>query len=881
MRNDEDPAEFERLQVALAAWPKMPTMNFAFGPFRRLYDAATQMQSLSTADLVGPMDIVALARHSLRAHSSLVQYSASLRLPTGAPWPTGTQWLAAGCRFEPRSDGTALIEAVAWRPTWLDQAEEFPPAEAASAAAYSGKQRRLGSALPADPFVLDLSSGAFDAYASPGQKQAVRAVFSAPEGATIVANLPTGAGKTAVGVLPAIQGARSGRTSVMIVPTVALALDLERNYRSMIGKGLAGGETPQALAYLGGAAHEQQRSAIRKAARERRQPLIITAPESTVGTLGPTLTWLAERGRLAYFIVDEAHLVQQWGADFRPDMQRIAAKRLGLLAESGAAGCEPFKTILLSATLTTEAFGTLHTLFGEPGPWITVNAPQLRSEPDYWVARCEGEAERRSRLLDAIAYLPRPAIFYTSRKRDAQNWVDALAAEGYKRVGLLTGDTKTGARLDVLERFQGQYVRNGRASTEYDVVIGTSAFGLGIDQPDVRTVVHLCMPEDIDRYYQEVGRGGRDGYASLALMLQTPGDKPLAAKLSQTTLIGTERGYNRWVAMAATDGEPEPDGFLRLDTHAVPSQGKYDNAESLHWNLRTLALMERAQLIRLRFDPPPTRAVGEEDEQWVQRREEAFARYYRTAVVEMLRSDLSEQVWTDTVVRERDAQHTLDRQSLGAIAGLGAAGERLCELLRRSYTVPVGSPGCDFGTQPTVSCGQCGTCRGDRLVASHSPTPLIQGTLYTEDWSAWLKDKAQRAGIMYVLFDPATGPSEWLDQFDRLVSKLVDHGVQYLITSAELLNRPAVLEAHRRSPRGFVFVEALESVAPSGLPASVQAVVQDPFDTAGSLPRWVWERTASKRIVVMSSLYPDPDSASEPVKRRRFPQSTLARFLES
>src|SRR5262245_21243345 len=89
-----------------------------------------------------------------------------------------------------------------------------------------------------------------------------------------------------------------------------------------------------------------------------------------------------------------------------------------------------------------------------------------------------------------------------------------------------------------------------RESRYYDCgVTATSAFGLGVDQTDVRSVMHVCLPETIDRYYQEVGRGGRDGNASVALLLTTPSDLKTAHGLAEETIISVGRGFERWTAM--------------------------------------------------------------------------------------------------------------------------------------------------------------------------------------------------------------------------------------------------------------------------------------------------------------------------------------------
>src|SRR5687767_15876163 len=108
---------------------------------------------------------------------------------------------------------------------------------------------------------------------------------------------------------------------------------------------------------------------------------------------------------------------------------------------------------------------------------------------------------------------------------------------------------------------------SGTTRTKYDLIIGTSAYGLGVDQPDVRTIIHACLPETLDRYYQEVGRSGRDGRASIALVCWTGSDRRMARSLANPRLIGEEKGLKRWEAMFRR-AESAGDGRYRVSVAA-------------------------------------------------------------------------------------------------------------------------------------------------------------------------------------------------------------------------------------------------------------------------------------------------------------------------
>ena len=136
-------------------------------------------------------------------------------------------------------------------------------------------------------------------------------------------------------------------------------------------------------------------------------------------------------------------------------------------------------------------------------------------------------------------------------------------------------------------------------------MVGTSAFGLGIDCPFARSIVHACIPETLDRFYQEVGRAGRDGRASISLICPSEGDKVIAKELNSKKVLTVKKGLKRWRKMFSEkelSQNKKPTQFLvRIDTPPGYEVDDIDMENRLNttWNLRTLILMQRAQLITM------------------------------------------------------------------------------------------------------------------------------------------------------------------------------------------------------------------------------------------------------------------------------------------
>lgn len=619
-------------------------------------------------------DIAGLVRHLVReaamsAHGS----DGTVRVPASAPWPTQAVWNDFGFDIEVGGADYLRLKARCWKPGWLPGADLEPP----FACAFAGERRRPTERIPCDPGLA--SRTGFTSYRSLGQRAAVRAAFFTPPGASVLVILPTGGGKSLAAYAPALL-APSGKTVVVVVPTVALALDQEKAYRRLLGggKGRKALEALPPLAYYGDLGDEKKRE-MRQRLAVGAQPILFAAPESFERSLRIPLFRAARAGRLSHLVIDEAHLVSQWGKEFRPDFQLMAPLRRALLAE-----CPPesrFRTLLMSATITEEAWHTLDVLFAAPEPLAVVSAVHLRPEPSYWAVSVPSPEERQERIQEVIRHAPRPLILYVSRREDAKKWKKRIQAMGIERVGLAIGNMVTNELIESWGR------------REIDVMVANSAFGLGVDNTDVQAVIHACLPETIDRYYQEVGRGGRDGRASVAILVHEPGDDRIAKVLNDNAIIGVKLGLERWTEMfRQSDTEGLEGGARRISVNVLRSKLTKETDKNVAWNVRTLILMVRAGLLQLETAPPPNleQHDDEADEAYAVRREAAFEEYWNRWVVTPVHAGHAlKAAWAGAVEDERARSKSADRIALARVKEVLTQKRPFHEVFRESYTIRV------------------------------------------------------------------------------------------------------------------------------------------------------------------------------------------------
>ncbi len=486
-----------------------------------------------------------------------------------------------GSGLEQTADG--IVRAWPYRPTWLPDdridlgrgIDEPPrsvrPEESVSAETYL----RLLGVTPgrAEP--------RFPRWQSEAQKEAAWRALNAPPGSTTLVVLPTGTGKSLVFQLLAHF---SRGLTVVIVPTIALAIDQWQSAKEVVPE-------LNPLYY----AAEDSSDVVLAALEQLQTRLLFTSPEACVsGRLRGLLYSEASAGRLDNLVIDEVHIVETWGAFFRVDFQMLAGVRRSWMEGPG----NRLRTLLLTATLTEAGRADLRQLFppAVTAPLIELVGQRLRPEMVYFDRRFQAEVDRDQAVLEALRYLPRPAILYVTEVDDAREWHRRLSEEsGYRRLGCFHGETRTRERRRLL---------NAWRTDEIDLMVATSAFGLGVDKRYVRTVVHACFPEDMNRYYQEVGRGGRDGWSSVCLLLPTVRDFEVALGLGPRYMT-PELLQLRWGAMWQREfARPTSiaENIWKLNPAAVRAGmlGRRTGNENVRWNKRLLLQLHRAGLLRVR-----------------------------------------------------------------------------------------------------------------------------------------------------------------------------------------------------------------------------------------------------------------------------------------
>ncbi|MED3624885.1 RecQ family ATP-dependent DNA helicase [Neobacillus thermocopriae] len=330
-----------------------------------------------------------------------------------------------------------------------------------------------------------------------GQKEVISSILS---GNHTLAMLPTGTGKSLCYQLPGyvLEG-----HILIISPLLSLMQDQVEQLKKFGEK--------RVIALNSFLSVEEKRSVLTDL---KNYKYIFISPEML------QLSYIIQRLqrlKISLFVVDEAHCISQWGYDFRPDYSKLGEIRKKLN--------DPV-TLALTATATRKVRNDIIKSL-ELNEVAKIESSIDRPNIALHVEQISGYQEKENRVLNLIAKLKKPGIVYFSSKKAADHMALVLRKKTNLRVSAYHGGMDSNTRVLIQQQFiHGQL----------DVICATSAFGMGVNKENIRFIIHYHMPPQIESYLQEIGRAGRDGKPSVAILLYTPGDERLPLQLAEAEL---------------------------------------------------------------------------------------------------------------------------------------------------------------------------------------------------------------------------------------------------------------------------------------------------------------------------------------------------------
>jgi len=347
----------------------------------------------------------------------------------------------------------------------------------------------------------------------PGQAEVIADIFA---GTPVIAVMPTGAGKSLCYQLPAIVLGERGGVTLVVSPLIALMKDQVDVLRA---RGIP------AVALTSAAGADEQRE-ILDGIRAGAFTLVYVAPERFRSPRFVEALF-ATAGRIALVAIDEAHCISEWGHDFRPDYRRLGQ----VVAE-----LKPPRLAAFTATATPEVRKDIGQQLGIEDARLHVHGFD-RPNLHYGVQKAGGSADKIEQLTELVRMREGGvALVYAATRKNAEAYSQAL-----RTAGMRSRVYHAGLEDEVREKAQDVFMAG-----QLDVIVATNAFGMGVDKSDIRLVVHADIPRSPEAYYQEAGRGGRDGKPTRCVLLFNHGDIRLQEFLIDASFPSAEVLRGLW-----------------------------------------------------------------------------------------------------------------------------------------------------------------------------------------------------------------------------------------------------------------------------------------------------------------------------------------------
>lgn len=496
-----------------------------------------------------------------------------------------------------------------------------------------------------------------------GQREAVQSLL---DGQDTLVVMPTGSGKSAIYQIASLLV--PGPT-VVISPLVALQRD---QVESIQAHGVG------AAAEVNSLVAEEDRQEALEGLEEAQLDFVFLAPEQFNN---PETLERLQDARPALFVVDEAHCISEWGHDFRPEYLR-----LGTVVDALDHPTVLALTATASPPVREEILDRLHMR----RPRVVVRG---FDRPNIWlgVERFEDEGSKSRALLDHVVQADKPGIVYVSTRKHADEIAESLCERG-----VVAAPYHAGMKSKDRGAVQGAFMRD-----DVEVIVATTAFGMGVDKPNVRFVFHYDIADSVDSYYQEIGRAGRDGAPARAILFYRPQD------------LGIHRFF-------AGSGQVDIDQVEMVAEAVHRHRGPINSRE----------LCEEVDLSQTKLTTVITRLE-----------EVGAVEVLPTGHIINRGSKLVDAV--EEVARVEDHHHAFDRSRIEMMRGYAEVWD-----CRREYLLNY------FGEELDDPCGRCDNCDAGITVAEdekHVPFPINSRVSHAV-WGGGLVQRYER-DKMVVLFD--------------------------------------------------------------------------------------------------------------------------------